>query len=103
QGLVRLGRYLNDDRYTQAGLTTLRTLLDEPYLSTSDDHEGLLLHSIYHRPFGWDHIPTDSKIPRGEACMWGDYHLREAALHVQRIAKDEPDYTFFDCVGGGRA
>ena len=27
--------------------------------------------------------------------MWGDYHAREAALYLQRIAKDEPYYTFF--------
>jgi hypothetical protein len=27
--------------------------------------------------------------------MWGDYHLREAALHVKRIAEGEPYYTFF--------
>ena len=97
QGLIRLGRYLSDDRYIAAGLTSLKTLLDEPYLSTSDDHEGLLLHSIYHRPNDWDHTPDGSKIPNGEACMWGDYHLREAALHVGRIAKDEPYYTFFGC------
>ncbi len=98
QGLLRLGRLTGDSTYTRAGLTTLRTLLDEPYLSHDDSHQGLLLHSVYHRPFGWDHIPADRKIPCGEACMWGDYHLREAALHLQRIAKDEPYYTFFGCV-----
>ena len=27
--------------------------------------------------------------------MWGDYHLREAALYVQRLARGEPYYTFF--------
>ena len=103
QGLVRLGRYLGDDRYTAAGLTTLRTLLDEPYLSTSDDHEGLLQHSVYHRPNGWDHIPAGRKVPCGEACMWGDYHLREAALYVQKLATGGPYYTFFGCVKeGGR-
>lgn len=100
QGLIRLGRYLGEDRYTQAGLTVLRTLLDEPYLSTKSDHEGLLLHSVYHRPNGWDHIPAGRKIPCGEACMWGDYHLREAALYVQRLAKNETYYTFFGCVKG---
>ena len=100
QGLVRLGRRMKDDRYVAAGLTVLKSLLAEPYLSTSADHEGLLLHSIYHRPFGWDHVPDGSAIPRGEACMWGDYHLREAALHVQRLARDETYYTFFGCVAG---
>lgn len=101
QGLLRLGRYLVDrepaaaDRYRQAGLTVLRTLLDEPYLSTDTNHQGLLLHTIYHRPRGWDHIPAGAKIPYGESCMWGDYHLREAALYVQRLIRNEPYYTFF--------
>lgn len=102
QGLLRLGHSLNargdtekGQLYWQAGLTTLRTLLAEPYLAVGTTHEGLLLHTIYHRPRGWDHVPAGSKIPRGEACMWGDYHLREAALYVQRIANDEPYYAFF--------
>lgn len=97
QGLLRLGRYLGDDgaQYTQAGLTTLKSLLAGPYLSEGADHQGLLLHSIYHRPRNWDYVPEGSKIPRGEACMWGDYHLREAALLVQRLARNESYYTFF--------
>ncbi len=84
QGLLRLGRYLqhkgeieNGDRYWQAGLTVLNTIFDEPYLSTDSNHQGLLLHSVYHRPNGWDHIPQGSKIPNGESSMWGDYHARE--------------------------
>ena len=106
QALLRLGHYLADQgqpdeaqRYTSAGLTTLRTLLDEPYLGVDERHQGLLLHSIYHRPRGWDHVPAGSKIAHGEACMWGDYHLREAALHVQRLANDEPYYAFFGPAG----
>ena len=102
QGLIRLGHYLetihsSDDasRYTQAGLTTLKTLLNEPYLSVDAAHQGLLLHSVYHRPNGWDYIPDGRKIPCGESSMWGDYHLREAALYVQRLAKGERYYTFF--------
>lgn len=102
QGLFRLGRYVqqrNDpDRgknYFQAGLTILRTLLEEPYLSTDANHQGLLLHSIYHRPRGWDHVPKGASVPHGESCMWGDYHLREVALYVQRLAKDETYYTFY--------
>jgi hypothetical protein len=98
QGLIRLGRTLGEKRYEQAGLTTLRTLLEEPYLSTKPEHEGLLLHSIYHRPNGWDHVPAGRKVPCGEACMWGDYHLREAALYIQRLARNDPYYTFFGCV-----
>lgn len=102
QGLIRLafvldrqGQTEDATRYRQAGLTVLRTLLEEPYLSTDNKHEGLLLHSVYHRPNGWDPIPTGQSIPCGEACMWGDYHLREVALYVQRIAEEKPYYTFF--------
>lgn len=95
QGLIRLGRYLNNDTYLQAGLTVLKTLLEEPYLSTDAAHQGLLLHSVYHRPNGWDHIPAGRKVPCGESCMWGDYHLRELALLVQRLAKNEPYLTFW--------
>ena len=104
QGLLRLGKYLqgkNDkagQQYWQAGLTVLNTLLDEPYLSTNPSHQGLLLHSIYHRPNGWDYIPPGSKIPYGESSMWGDYHIREVALFVHRIIKNEKYYTFFNCV-----
>ncbi len=102
QGLLRFGRLLaarGDDgsRYEQAGLQVLDTLLDEtgPYLATDPAHQGLLLHSIYHRPNGWDHVPAGSRIPRGESSQWGDYHLREAALLVRRIARGEPYLTFF--------
>jgi hypothetical protein len=100
QGLLRLGKYLKKDgsRYWQAGLTVLNRLLEEPYLSTDSHHQGLLLHSIYHRPNGWDYIPEGSKIPRGESSMWGDYHLREAGLYVQKIINDEKYYTFFNCI-----
>jgi unsaturated chondroitin disaccharide hydrolase len=102
QGLLRLGhvlerRRLDGERYTQAGLRVLDTLLDpaRPYLSQSPDHQGLILHAIYHRPNGWDHVPPGSKIPRGESCQWGDYHAREAALYVKRLATGAPYLTFF--------
>jgi hypothetical protein len=101
QGLVRLGRWLSGrgdaaagGRCTAAGLTVLATLLDEPYLSTSADHHGLLLHSVYHRPNGWDAVPPGRKVPCGESSMWGDYHLREAALHVARLVRG-PYLAFF--------
>jgi hypothetical protein len=101
QGLLRLGRRMQDqgekkagDRYWQAGLTTLNGLLAAPYLAEDANHEGLLLHTIYHRPRGWDYTPPGAKIPQGEACMWGDYHLLEAALYVQRVALKQPYYAF---------
>lgn len=96
QGLIRLGQTLGDEgrRYVQAGLTIAARLLDEPYLSTNAEHEGLLLHSVYHRPNGWDFIPPGAKIPCGESSMWGDYHLLEVSLLVARMA-DARWYTFF--------
>jgi hypothetical protein len=103
QGLLRLGHYLvhqngeleAGSRYVEAGLTVVKTLLDEPYLSIDPDHEGLILHSVYHRPNGWDYIPANRKVPCGESSMWGDYHAREVALYVERLAEAAPYYTFF--------
>jgi unsaturated chondroitin disaccharide hydrolase len=105
QGLLRLGHYFaglgtSGARYTQAGLQILETLFDPdgPYLSASPRHQGLLLHSIYHRPGGWDHVPAGARTPRGESSMWGDYHAREVALYVRRLCRG-PYLTFF---GGAR-
>jgi hypothetical protein len=100
QGLLRLARVLSargEDgrRYEQAGLAVLDTLCGEPYLSTDPNHQGLLLHAVYHWPNGWDHVPQGSRIPRGESCQWGDYHLREAALLVKRLAEGGPYLAFF--------
>jgi len=58
------------------------------------------LHSIYHRPNGWDHVPAGSLSPRGESSMWGDYHLREVALYVQRWIEARGYYTFFSGIAG---
>lgn len=102
QGLIRLGNYLKQtnpedaNRYYQAGLSVLSRLLEEPYLSTNPKHQGILLHSVYHRPNGWDNIPEGCKIPCNESSMWGDYHMREAALLVSKINNSEPYYTFFN-------
>lgn len=104
QGLLRLGRYLktkgdeNGNTYWQAGLTVLKHLFATPYLSTDPNHQGLILHTIYHQPNGWDYVPEGSKIANGESCMWGDYHAREVALYLQRIINEESYYTFFSCV-----
>jgi unsaturated chondroitin disaccharide hydrolase len=105
QGLIRLGNYLlakgdkkNGARYRQAGLTVADTLFSEPYLSTNPKHQGLILHSVYHRPNGWDYIAPGQKVPNGESSMWGDYHALELALLLQREAKGQPYLTFFGCV-----
>jgi unsaturated chondroitin disaccharide hydrolase len=95
QGLLRLARVLNDEPYAEAGLRVLDTLLEEPYLSTDPNHQGLLLHSVYHWPNGWDYVPPGAKIPRGESSQWGDYHVREAALYVKRLAIGAPYLAFF--------
>jgi hypothetical protein len=103
QGLLRLGSYLKrngrfeDGRhYYQAGLTVARTLFAEPYLSSDPQHEGLLLHSVYHRPNGWDYVPPDRQVPCGEASMWGDYHARELGVMLNRAATNQPELRFFD-------
>jgi unsaturated chondroitin disaccharide hydrolase len=105
QGLLRLGNYLilHDETaagtvYWEAGLKVISTLLDEPYLSTNPKHHGLLLHSVYHRPNGWDFVPRGSSVPNGESSMWGDYHIREVCLYLERIIDNETYYCYFNCV-----
>jgi hypothetical protein len=102
QGLLRLGKYLlakndarNGARYRQAGLTIANSLFDEPYLSPDPRHQGLLLHSVYHRPNAWDRISPGQKVPNGESSMWGDYHARELALLLLREAAGDKYPTFF--------
>jgi hypothetical protein len=102
QGLLRLGRYLEAKgeteaaaRYTQAGLKVADTLFAEPYLSTDPGHQGLLLHSIYHEPNGWDHKPETGKVAYGESSLWGDYHAMELAVYLQRLIEEKPYLTFF--------
>src|SRR5213075_1606374 len=102
QGLIRLGNHilLHGDksrgaRYRQAALTIANTLFEEPYLSRDVNHQGLLLHSVYHRPNGWDYIARGQRVPNGESSMWGDYHARELALMIGREARVETYPTFF--------
>jgi len=101
QGFIRLGLWLQAKgekkagaRYLQAGLTVADTLFTDAYLGTDKKHQGLLLHSVYHRPNGWDHVAPGQKVPNGEACMWGDYHAMELALLIQRLAQGKY-LTFF--------
>ncbi|MCS7089503.1 MAG: glycosyl hydrolase [Verrucomicrobiota bacterium] len=105
QGLLRLGNYLmahqqidRGRKYRQAALTIAQTLFQEPYLSTNPKHQGLILHSVYHRPNGWDYVPRGQKVPNGESSMWGDYHARELALLILREARGEVYPTFFSGV-----
>ncbi len=102
QGLLRLGNYLRAAgpeqeaaHYWQAGLTIADSLFDSPYLSVEPSHQGLILHSIYHRPNGWDYVPEGRSVPCGESSLWGDYHAREVALYLQRIIGEETYLTFW--------
>jgi hypothetical protein len=102
QGLLRLGNYLRAAgpeqeaaHYWQAGLTIADSLFDSPYLSVEPSHQGLILHSIYHRPNGWDYVPEGRSVPCGESSLWGDYHARELALYLHRIIGEETYLTFW--------
>lgn len=104
QGLIRIGNWLKASdperakTYQQAGIQLASVLFSEPYLSTQASHQGLILHSIYHQPNGWDYVPEKGKVAHGESSMWGDYHARELALLIQRMANKEPYYTYLNCV-----
>ncbi|MEX1139514.1 MAG: glycosyl hydrolase [Bacteroidota bacterium] len=102
QGFFRLGRYhaINGQRktglrYVNAALTVAQTLLSPPYLSENPRHQGLILHSIYHRPNNWDHTPSGSRIPRGESSQWGDYHARELGLLLLREMDSKSHLAFY--------
>jgi unsaturated chondroitin disaccharide hydrolase len=104
QGLIRIGNWLKASdperakTYQQAGIQLASVLFSEPYLSTEESHQGLILHSIYHQPNGWDYVPEKGKVAHGESSMWGDYHARELALLIQRMANKELYYTYLNCV-----
>jgi len=104
QGLLRIGNWLksrNKEKsreYLQAGYQIARTLFEEPYLSTEPEHQGMILHSIYHHPNAWDYVPEPGKVPYGESSMWGDYHARELALLIQRSKQGERYYSYFNCI-----
>jgi hypothetical protein len=105
QGLLRLAAFLDGQgrdaeesaaRYRSAGLAVARTLFTAPYLSEDPGHQGLILHSVYHRPNGWDHVPVGRKVPCGESSMWGDYHALELAAYLDRAARGARPMRFFD-------
>jgi hypothetical protein len=104
QGLIRIGNWLKTtdperaSTYRNAGIQIAGALFSEPYLSTDDKHQGLILHSIYHQPNGWDYVPEAGKVANGESSMWGDYHARELALLLQRMLKNELYYSYLNCV-----
>ncbi len=104
QGLLRLGNFMigavkssdagtTGQAFRQAAFTIANTLFSEPYISSDPTHQGLILHSVYHRPNGWDFMPSGQKVPNGESSMWGDYHARELALMILREARGDAYYT----------
>ena len=66
---MRLGTNLkesgenNGEHYFQADLTVLSTLLTDRYLGKDENHQGIIFHSVYHRPNKWDYVPEGSKLP----------------------------------------
>ena len=97
QGLLRFGKILDPQsgkKYLMAGRKIAYTLLNEPYLSTDPNHQGLLLHSVYHWPRRWDYVPEGSSVANGESVMWGDYHLRELALYLDRLSRSKKYHAF---------
>ena len=104
QGFLRIGNWLRSfdreksKKYLEAGYQIAKILFQEPYLSTEPEHQGLILHSIYHRPNGWDYVPEAGKVPYGESSMWGDYHARELALLIQKNIQGERYYSFFNSI-----
>lgn len=104
QGFVRIGNWLKKsdpiraNKYIQIGGQIALNLFKPPYLSTDSSHQGLILHSIYHQPNGWDYAPNLSQAPNGESSMWGDYHARELALLLQRMIQNKKYYSFYNAV-----
>lgn len=104
QGFLRIGNWLKSadpersQQYINVGYQLAHTLFQEPYLSTDPGHQGLILHSIYHQPNGWDYRPNPYQAPHGESSMWGDYHARELALLLQRLQNGGRYYSFMNCI-----
>jgi unsaturated chondroitin disaccharide hydrolase len=102
QGYLRLGNYYANkgdktkaSRYRAAAFKIAQTLMEEPYMSTDARHQGITLHAIYHRPNGWDYVPSKRKIPCGESAMWGDYHTMELVNLIKREAEGKAYPVFF--------
>ena len=73
------------ERYLDAGLAVLSRLLEEPYLSTRGRPPGAAPALRVPSAQRLGHGPAGPAVPCGESSMWGDYHLREAALYAQRM------------------
>ena len=75
----------------QAGLTVARTLFAEPYLSIDSPHEGCCCTAFTTGLTVGITFRRAKKVAQGESSMWGDYHLLELALLIQRVGDGGPD------------
>ena len=111
QGLLRLGHFLDargDDGCVatrRPGLRVARHAVrrERPVPEPGPGASGTAA------PFGLSLAerlgprPAGRAMPRGESSQWGDYHAREVALYVKRLAEGEPYLAFFGSPGSGRA
>ena len=105
QGLLRLGRYL-EPRRCGAWTALFPGWLDRPphaaaapLLESRRRPSGTVAARRLSPAARLGPCAGGPTIPHGESGLWGDYHLREAALYAQRLAEGKRDYTFF---GGSR-
>jgi hypothetical protein len=47
-------------------------------------------------------VPPGATTPRNESSQWGDYHARELALYIKRLADGGPYLAFYGPMGEGR-
>ena len=102
QGLIRLGNFLEAHgesragrRYSRPASRRRRRCSPSRTCRPSRSTRACCCTRSITVPNGWDHVPEGRKIPCGESSMWGDYHARELALLIRRMARDEPYYAFF--------
>jgi unsaturated chondroitin disaccharide hydrolase len=104
QGFLRIGNYFdlpvrkNPKNTWKQDIKLLTFCFRNPIFQLTLNTKALILHSIYHRPNGWDYTPEKGKVPYGESCMWGDYHARELALLIQRKHQNEKYYSFINSI-----
>lgn len=79
-GLDELSKGLSDTDeykavYKNAGLSMLKSLIDNYAVSSKDSSNGLLFHAVYSKPHN-----------RGvdECCIWGDYYYMEALVRAYK-------------------
>ena len=79
---------------TERGLGVLSRLLEEPYLSVGTSTRDCSCIRCITGPTAGI-TSRRAAVPCGESSMWGDYHLREAALHAQRLISGGTPLVFW--------